>query len=194
MTMALQTPAFAQKNCELKKDKENIKVFSCKTPDSRFNTVRGEFEVNATFDDYISIVLDVEKYPEWRYKENSSKVLKKVSDHELIYYTRISPPFPVSDRDLVLRLKIHEEIPNEKLVVTITSEADFSPEVDGVVRIKKTYSTMTLTRLSKTRLKVEYFLEVDPRGSIPAWIVNMFSTSGPFETFKNMRNKMEGKH
>jgi hypothetical protein len=38
----------------------------------------------------------------------------------------------------------------------------------------------------KGRLFIVYFLEMDPGGSVPAWITNMFVAKGPYETFSNL--------
>jgi hypothetical protein len=31
-----------------------------------------------------------------------------------------------------------------------------------------------------------YIFEIDPGGSTPAWLVNMFADKGPYETFKQL--------
>jgi hypothetical protein len=36
-----------------------------------------------------------------------------------------------------------------------------------------------------------YEVEVDPGGSIPGWIANMFVAKGPFETFGNLGKKLK---
>jgi hypothetical protein len=34
---------------------------------------------------------------------------------------------------------------------------------------------------------IDFTLFADPAGSIPSWLVNMFSNLGPFETFKKLK-------
>lgn len=183
----------AQTNCELKKEKDNIKVYGCRVEGSSINDIRVEFEVNSTIEKYIPIVLDVTHYHEWRYRELNHKLLKKISDYELIYYAQISAPFPLSDRDLVLHLKINRDSLPKILTVTIESMADYLPPVENLVRVPSSFSTMTLIPLSESKLKVTCHVRVNPGGQIPGWVVNMFSTQGPYETFKNLVDKMEAK-
>ena len=39
-------------------------------------------------------------------------------------------------------------------------------------------------------LKVSYFLNVDPGGSIPAWLVNLAVAEGPYESFRNLKRQL----
>lgn len=183
----------AQTNCELKKEKDNIKIYGCPVEGSALNAIRVEFEVNSTVEKYIPIVLDVTHYHEWRYREFNHKVLKIISDHEIIYYARVGTPFPLSDRDLVLHLTLNRDSVTKILTAKIESMPDYIPPVDGVVRVPSSLSTMTLTPLSESKLKVNCLVRINPGGQVPAWVINMFSTQGPYETFKNLREKMEAK-
>jgi hypothetical protein len=40
-------------------------------------------------------------------------------------------------------------------------------------------------------IHINYEVEVDPGGSIPGWIANMFVDKGPFETFSNLAKKLK---
>ena len=183
--------ASAQDECILKKDQDNIKVYSCKTADSKFKAVRAEFILNASIDDYSAIVLDVDRYKEWHYRAVNPRILDKIDDTELIYYTQISAPWPVSNRDLILRLKLDFNSITKVLTVTLESESDYLPTVNNVVRIPKSYSKMTLSPIGNSMLKADYFIQVDPGGQIPAWVVNLVSTQAPYETFKNLIERVE---
>jgi len=182
--------AIAQDNCDLKKDKGNIKVFSCETVDSKFKTVRAEFELEASIDQYMAIVLDVDSYKEWHYRVVNPRILKHINENELIYYTQISAPWPVSNRDLILYLNLSRDLKTNVLTVTIKSLPDYLPEVEDVIRVPESFSIITLTPINNSRTKVDYFIQVDPGGEIPPWLVNIFSTQAPYETFKNLMDKI----
>ncbi|MDZ7646903.1 MAG: START domain-containing protein [Cytophagales bacterium] len=180
-----------QSNCELKKEKNNIKIYSCPTKESSFNTIRAEFEVNSTIEKYISIVIDIENYKIWRYRETEHRLLKKISDTELIYYNQVDAPFPVSDRDMVSHLTISQNTQNKILTITAESMPDYIPHVDNIVRIPRSKSIMTLKQISESKLKAICTIEVDPGGSIPAWVSNTFGTQAPYETFRNLIKEID---
>lgn len=189
--LAIPELAMAQNDCVLKKDQDNIKVYSCKTKDSKFKTIYAKFELNASIDEYIAVVTDVDNYKEWHYRVVNPRLLDKVSNTELIYYTQISAPWPVSNRDLILRQKLALNTSTKALTVTLESIADYLPTVKNVVRVPASYSKITLTPIGNSKLKVEYFIEVDPGGQMPAWVVNLVSTQAPYETFKNLMDRLE---
>jgi hypothetical protein len=189
--LAVHEQAMAQNDCVLKKDQDKIKVYSCKVEDSKFKTVRAEFELNASIDEYLAIVTDVGNYKEWHYRVVNPRLLNKISDTELIYYTQVSAPWPVSNRDLILRQKLERNTSTKALTVTLESMADYLPTTKNVVRVPASYSKMTLTPIGNSKLKVEYFIEVDPGGQMPAWVVNLVSTQAPYETFKNLMDRLE---
>ena len=57
----------------------------------------------------------------------------------------------------------------------------------GVVRILNSVGKWTLTPLGNNQVAVNYFLSVDPGGTLPPWIINAFSVKGPFETFRQLK-------
>jgi hypothetical protein len=181
-----------QSQCQLKKEQDNIKIYSCSSKDSRLNTVRVEFEVNTTMDKYLAVALNVKDFSTWHYREANPKILKKINEHELIYHTQISAPFPVSNRDLILHVKAKKDTLTKTSVITIESLANYMPEIENVVRVPQSYSQVTLRAVNESKLRIEYFIQVDPGGQLPVWLVNMFSTQAPFQTFRNLIKKLEG--
>jgi hypothetical protein len=47
-----------------------------------------------------------------------------------------------------------------------------------------------VTTISSKIIHLEYILAVNPGGSVPAWILNIFATRGPMETFERLKEKM----
>ena len=40
-------------------------------------------------------------------------------------------------------------------------------------------------------ISIVYIFEVEPGGSLPAWVVNMFADKGPYETFKKLSDMLK---
>jgi hypothetical protein len=184
-------PGRGQTQWELKKDKNGIKVYSRNSEQSKFNQLRAELTVKAKPSDLAAFILDIPGYNKWSYNTKTSYILKTVSPAELYFYTEINSPWPASNRDLVVHLLILQD-PHSK-VITILAESvpDFIPEKKGVVRIPLSKERWTVTPIDKTNLKIEYQLEIDPGASAPAWLINAFASTGPFETFKNLMSQIQ---
>lgn len=183
----------AQSNCEFKKTENKIKIYMCENPASPFDIVKAKFEIKATLSQYAAFVMDVDKYPLWRYRATEARLLETISPTELLFYMKVDCPWPVSDRDLVLRLIVTQRNPYELLIV-MKSEPDQIPIEDGFVRIKKSHAIMMLTRNNKGSLDADWKIDVNPAGEIPAWVANLFATQGPIATFTAARNYLESQH
>lgn len=187
---SLNLPA---QDCVLKKEKDGIRIYSCPVAGSAIMALRVTFTVTATIEEYVTLVTDIDTYKHWRYRETNHKLLKRISDHEFIYYTQISAPFPVSDRDLVAHVTIQMDSVTQVLTIITEAMPDYQPQEDGFVRIPKSKTSMKLTPQQDGKLKADCFIETDPGGQIPAWVINMVSTTNPYETFKSMIQRIENR-
>ncbi|MHA4809746.1 START domain-containing protein [Flavitalea flava] len=179
--------ANVKENWKLKADKEGIAIYTRTLPDSRFNAVKVECTLTATLSQFVAVILDVNTGTEWEYSTKSSILLKQVSPSELYYYSEVSVPWPVSNRDFIAHLKAVQD-PGTK-VVTIYGPTipDYIPEKKDIVRVLRSEGKWIITPIAGNRVKVEYTLRVDPGGNVPAWLINMFATKGPYESFKKLK-------
>ena len=185
------TLLFGQGDCELKKDQDSIKVYSCNTDQSKFKSIKASFEVNATAPQLVAMVMDISGYNEWQYNTINAKILKRINKQELIYYVEVVAPWPVSNRDLIVHLKIEQDPITKNLVFTANGVPDYIPVKEGITRVPMSRSKWIVVPLSSDRLRVEYSMNIDPSGSVPAWMMNMVSAEGPFESFYTLKNKIK---
>jgi hypothetical protein len=185
------TILFGQVDCELKKEQDSIKVYTCSADASKFKSIKASFEINATAPELVAMIMDIAAYDEWQYNTINPKVLKWISKQELIYYVEVAAPWPVSNRDLIVHLKIEQDPITKNLIFTANGIPDYIPVKEGITRVPMSKSTWAVEPLSSTKLRVEYTMNIDPSGSVPAWMVNMVCAEGPFESFYTLRNKIK---
>ena len=182
---------FGQINWKLAADKDGIKIYTSLVPDSKIKAVRVECEVDASAKQLVALLLDVNASPEWIYHTKSCSLIKQVSPSELYYYSEVSLPWPTENRDFVAHLKVTQD-PRTK-VVTIDGPAvpGLVPVKKGIVRIDHSSGKWVITPLRNSHSGVEYTLHVDPGGSVPAWMVNMFATNGPMQIFEKLKLQIQ---
>lgn len=180
----------AQKDWTLKLDKENIKVYTKTQEHSNLKAIRVSCELNTTLTKLTAVVLDANAGAEWVYSTKSSTLLRQISPSELIYHSEVSLPWPFSNRDFVAHLIAKQDAATR--VVTIDGPVDphYIPEKKGIVRVAKSFGRWVITPKAANLVHLDYTLETDPGGSIPAWLVNLFVTKGPFETFKKLKDQL----
>src|SRR5213592_3200603 len=101
--------SFAQYNWKLNKDKDGIKVYLAENPRSKFKMIKVECILPGTFDKLTGVLTDIEHLKDWVYNTKMSYVIKKISPYDLYYYTETSIPWPMSNRDAVVHLKIMKD-------------------------------------------------------------------------------------
>jgi len=179
---------FGQKNCILKVDKDSIQVYACGSENSKYKIIKAKFDVAATPEQLVAMLLDIDHLVDWQYSTASAQLLKKINDHEIIYYTEVNAPV-IDNRDFVIHLLIDRSI-DRKITVTATSLPNYIPAKDKVVRIPMSKAVWKITEESKNKLSIEYVIEIDFGGVVPGWVVNSVAHKAPYETFKSMREKI----
>lgn len=181
------THSLAQAEWRRVATRDGIKVYAKAVPDSKIKAMKAECVLDAGLEEVIGLLLDVRAAERWVCHTKSCRLIKRVSDTELFYHTEVSLPWPLDNRDFVTHLRVirGENTP----VVTIEAPAvpGVMPVRGGIVRISTSINRWTLHPLPDARVRVEYTLQVDPGGHIPAHVVNMFACRAPIETFQNMR-------
>jgi hypothetical protein len=176
----------AQTDCDLKKSANDIFVYACKSSDSKLKSITSTFLVEATPSLLAAHVMNIEEYTAWQYKVIKTELLERISDQELIYRGEVQAPWPVSNRDLVVRLKISQDPITKVMTILANSIPNYLPEKSGIVRVPRSETKWVITPVDRDRLKVEYFFVVDPGGSLPSWLVNLTIAEGPYKTFQNL--------
>jgi len=171
----------AQQDCKLKKNQDSIKVYTCHTDTSRFKSIVAEFTLHATLDQLEQLMLDVPGYTRWQYNTIDAKPIKIISESEQIYRTVIEAPWPVTDRDMVVNIKVKYNQLNRGMMITTESKAGVLPPADGFVRIPSSRGTWVVQQKNKDHLQVRYTMQIDPGGEVPAWLVNWVCAQAPYQ-------------
>lgn len=176
----------AQYNWKQEKDQNGIKVFSSEVANADYKAVKVECTLKGSYSKLISILCNVSHNNEWVYNSKYNTVLKKNTWQDFIYYTETHFPWPMSNRDVVIHLRVLTDSLPKFLIVTGTGEPNYIPAIGDKVRVPHYYANWKVTMPTPQTLKINYVLEADPGGSIPSWLANIFIDKGPYETFKKL--------
>jgi START domain-containing protein len=176
----------AQDDWQLKRDEKGIKVYTRSSENSNFKSIKVDCIVNATAPQLVAFLLDVDRQCDWVCNYKCSKLVKKVCDSEIIFYSEVSVPWPCANRDYVSHITFTQPYKGF-VVITAHSEPDLVPRQEGKVRVVKSNARWEVTSVSPGQQHIVYTVEFDPAGSVPAWLVNMFVTKAPYETFEKLR-------
>jgi hypothetical protein len=188
--LTFATSSMAQSAWNLKKDQNGILIYSRTLKDSKFNELKAVFDLSGTFDQLSSILNDVSNYKTWVYATSSSTLIERKSSTEIVYYSKISVPWPASNRDFYSDTRIWVDSATHQMHLSSRNIDSFPHSKDHFVRIPFLKSDWIITATSTASLHVDYTLSWDPGGNIPAFVANSFSTTGPLSSFSELKRKM----
>lgn len=181
----------AQPDWKLNTNKDGIKVYTSIAENSAFKAVKTIGNVETTMSQLAKVLMDVSNTEEWVYGAKNPQLLKQFSPTDLIYYAEAVLPWPMSNRDFIIRITMTQD-PVTKAVTMVTENMPkYVPEKKGIVRIQRSSGIWKLTPVSTGIIRVEYTLQVDPGGLLPAWLVNLFATTGPYQSLKGLRKEVK---
>lgn len=188
LSMAAQS--YAQPECNLRKDQEGIKVYACDSKLSKLRSIKAVFTLEATLEDLISVILDVDNYHNWQYNTTHAHVVKMISDTELIYYSEVEAPWPINNRDMVVHLSIQKDVSPQSLIVSTHSIPDYIPLKKGIVRVPMSQGQWIVKPIGDSLVSVEYTMLINPGGSVPVWLVNLVVVEAPYKSFKDFKKRI----
>jgi short-subunit dehydrogenase len=169
---------------------DGIVVSRKEIPGSPFVAFRGEGDVDAPLATVGNVLVDVPHEKDWIDSVVEARVLRKVSDTEYIMYSHLGMPAPLTDRDLVTNVTITADSSAKTLTVRMRSVQDGSAPQTGYVRAQLEDSVFVLKSIDGgKRTHVVAEIHCDPKGSVPAFMVNLFQRSWGYKTISSLRRQ-----
>ena len=183
--------ASAQNDCQLKKQKQDLKVYTCSSPESKLKILKAEMVIEDTsFKELLSFVRDINNCVKWQYNTIEAGVLQNRGE-AIIYRTVITAPWPVSDREMILELSSTFDSTKQELAITSRSVDYKYKESEDLVRVPFAFGKWQVTSAENNSLKVIYTLRIDPGGSVPVWLINLAMAEGPYNSFSSLKEELK---
>jgi len=183
--------SWAQVDWTLKVNEDGVKVFTKTNAETGLKAIRVQCSITATLSQMVALVLDVNAGTDWVYGTKSSVLLRKVSPSELYYYSEVDLPWPLSNRDFIAHLSVIQDPRSKIVTIHGPTVPEYVPEKKDIIRVRKSSGKWVIAPIGSNNINIDYTLEVDPSGSIPIWLVNLFATNGPLETFKRLKVQLK---
>jgi hypothetical protein len=159
-------------------------TFPGKVPAVKAREVKGEFLINASMYEVLTILKDESKIQIWQSHVEDFKVYPQPDTSQWFEYSYHDIPWPVSDQDHFLRYDLEEVIPDKELIIRFESVVNpkLSPVKKGVTRMELAGS-WKLEQLAPNQVKVTYRILSMP-SSIPRMFTDPVIRSNLMSTIK----------
>lgn len=173
----------------LEKDEDNIRVYTRTVEGSEFAAIRASAVMTTNSAAVEAALGDGDGCASWRNMCKSSRVLEVVSEDERLIYMVLDLPWPLSDRDVVMRSKTFINPDANKAVVTLNSDSAAHPEQKHVRA--ECNGQFVITVLSETEVEVTYEMHADLGGNVSADLVRSRQLSATREEMAALRKLVE---
>jgi hypothetical protein len=190
LLLVFDLPLLAQNDWTILKVKDGIKISSRHSPKSPFNDIRVELDVTGNIDQLESILVDVNKYKEWSYATKISRLVKSLGPGKFIYYTEIEVPWPATNRFFYADFELKKNLTERSMHIIAANIPNYESGPKDLVQVPLTRGTWNISTITNKSIHIDYSLEMNPGGSLPVWVLNLFSIKGPMESFENIKKKM----
>jgi len=171
----------------LQKDSNDIKVYTRDVAGSDYKEIKVDLTIKSTLAGISKVFNDVPGQTSWSYNCTQAKLLKKISTYNYYTYCVFTAPWPVSDRDIISHVVQTQDTSTKVITVKITSDKNYLPEKEGIVRVESSKITATFTPLKGGLVQIVYQIYTDPGGSVPSSLVNMFVYDAPYNSFLSFK-------
>jgi hypothetical protein len=186
----LNAQVLEAKDWHLVKQKNGIEVFTAPGGHDGLKQIKVMAEMSGSLQRVKEIFSNIPLQESWVFATRKSYLVKKPDENSMLYYNETGLPWPASNRDVVIRMVIEKDASHKSLQIRQEAEPGNLPVNKGLVRVQHLSGHWIFTETGNNKLKTVYFLDVDPGGSLPAWVVNLFIAKGPYETFVKLQQQL----
>jgi hypothetical protein len=173
---------------ELVMDKNGIKAYSRKVCGSGIFEFRAVMVVDAAPEVVGEMLRDVPSDTEWLPYCDEARVLEKQDQNNFTIYLSFDLPWPVKDRDLVMKSVTEYDFDHARAISNLFSaEVAACPPNDSHIRMTDMTGQYVFEFVTRQRTGIIHTYRADLRGNIPEWMANYATQNNIYNTFMNMK-------
>ncbi len=175
---------------ELSAQQDGIDVYTRPVAGSGIKEFKGVADIDASLITIGALLRDSDQLKTWFPNTPESKLLKR--EGEVAYqYSVMATPWPISDRDNVLRSVTQTDREAGVMRITVTAAPDEHPEQTDRVRVRKANGSWLLKAVNESKTRVTFQMHLEPGGGIPQWMINARVVGTPLEAITNLRQAVK---
>jgi len=172
------------------KDSEGIRVFARPVSGSAFKAFRAEVELTASLDSVLALMDDFPACTRWVHQCKEGRLLEETGFNDKTFYQATNMPFPVKDRDYILRAQLFMHDDKQGVNLTLSARPQAIPETVDI-RLQEISGHYDFRKdVNQEGIQITHLVweqHIDPAGKIPTWLVNALLVDIPFNSLRDFR-------
>ena len=168
-----------------------VHVWRREEPATGVMSFKGEITTDVQIGKLVAVFADRNQRKYWVDRYADSKTIEKPGPLSELYWIKFKLPFPISDRDYVLRADGVLDADKRVFTANIKSVSDARKGNDDCcvrATVNRTFYRFTALKGGKTKLEVE--VNTDPKGLLPNWLVNLIQKEWPSKTLNGLLKRV----
>lgn len=169
----------------LRKETDNIQVFTMDRKNSSFQAFKAVALLDTPIENLMAVMINPESCVEWVHNCSESHAFGDGDFHDRYAYSVNDMPWPVADRDYVLRIRTRGQEGSGEVVMDLNAIPDQRDKDSDYVRVDK---SDTLYRFipEGDQTRMIWIQHTEPNGSIPGWLVNTLLVDIPIRSIEQL--------
>lgn len=169
----------------LRKETGSIQVFTIDQPDSSFQAFKAVAVLDAPIANLMAVMINPKSCIEWVHNCTESYAFGEGDFHDRYAYSVNNMPWPVKDRDYVLRIRTHGKGEASDIVMDLNAVPQRRDVEDDYVRVDRSDTHYRFTPMGN-QTRMVWVQHTDPNGSIPGWLVNSLLVDIPIQSMEQL--------
>jgi hypothetical protein len=187
LLLLVATPlAAAPEDWEPVFESENLRVLRRDYAGSELDEIRGVVRVKASLTALMALLKDAPFNRHWVYRSGGARIVQETGYDQAYVYGVVDAPFPLSDRDSVVRFDYQQDPVTKVITISITNLPDFVPREPRFIRVPDIGGHWILKPQADGWVEVTYEIHGDPGGWLPVWLVNEAAWVSVKNTLQNL--------
>lgn len=176
---------------ELVLQQDNLAVHKRDYAGSPLQEIRGITRVEASLNAVMALLKDAEFNRHWVYRSGGARILREVGYARAYVYGVVDAPWPMRDRDTVVRFDYKQDPITANITITIKNFPEFIPVDERYVRVPDFGGFWMLRPQMDGSVEVIYQVYGNPGGWVPVWLANVAAVTSVTRTLENMGGAVE---
>lgn len=183
MVAAAELPDEQGADWELRTETDNIRIYTTEQPGSRFQAFKAEALLDAPIENLMAVMVNPGSCTEWVHNCSESYAFGQGDFHDRYAYSVNDMPWPVTDRDYVLRIRTRGNRASGEVVMDLNATPGQRAESSNRIRVDR---SDTLYRFipEGERTRMIWVQHTDPNGALPGWLVNSLLVEIPVRSIQ----------
>jgi hypothetical protein len=180
-------PAIDSEQWALQKEIDNIRIYTMDQPDSGFQAFKAVARLDAPIENLMAVMINPESCEEWVLNCTESYAFGTGDFHDRYAYSVNDMPWPVTDRDYVLRIQTRGDAGTGVIFMDLSATPGMRAEYSSRVRVDVSNTLYRFTPAGD-QTQMVWVQHTEPNGSLPGWLVNNLLVDIPVKSMQALES------